>query len=154
MLTHDRVIVVGGGPVGLTAAYLLAAKNVPVTVLEREERVLPDYRSSTFHAGTMDLFEGTGITEALLVMGIQCPTVQYRSWTDGKIAEFDHAVIKDDTNYPYRLQCEQYKLAGWLYDQLSETSGVDLLYGHEVTGFDQDDNGVTVTATVPMVRPP
>jgi len=149
MQTHDRVAIVGGGPVGLTAAWLLAAKGVPVTVFEREERVLPDYRASTFHPGTMDLFEGTGITEALLEMGIQCPTVQYRSWTDGKIAEFDHDVIKDDTAYPFRLQCEQYKLAGWLYDLLSATPGVDLLFGHGVTGLDEDESGVTITADGP-----
>ncbi|MBT5051316.1 MAG: NAD-binding protein [Rhodospirillaceae bacterium] len=145
----ERVIVAGGGPVGLTAAYLLATKGVKVTVFEREERVLPDYRASTFHPATMDLFEGTGISEALLEMGIQCPTVQYRSWTDGKIAEFDHSVIKDDTGYPFRLQCEQYKLAGWLYDRMVEMDGVDLLYSHEVIGFDQDDEGVSVRATGP-----
>ncbi len=35
----DRVIVVGAGPAGLTAAYLLAKKGVPVTVLEAEDVV-------------------------------------------------------------------------------------------------------------------
>lgn len=149
MPRYDRIAIAGGGPVGLTAAYLLAAEGVPVTVFERDERVLPDYRASTFHPATMDLFEGTGISEALLEMGIQCPTVQYRSWTHGKIAEFDHAVIKGDTGHPYRLQCEQYKLAGWLHDQMADMEGVDLLYSHEVTGVDQDDHGVTVRSKGP-----
>jgi 3-(3-hydroxy-phenyl)propionate hydroxylase len=146
MAKTDPVAIVGGGPVGLTAAYLLAAKGVPVAVFEREESVQEDYRASTFHAATLDLLEGTGITEALVEMGIQCPIVQFRSWDEGKIAEFDHAVLKDDTAYPYRLQCEQYKLGQWLFAKLSETPGVDLHFGHEVTGFKQDEDGVTVTA--------
>ena len=33
--SDDRVIVVGAGPVGCTAALLLADQGVPVTLLER-----------------------------------------------------------------------------------------------------------------------
>lgn len=146
MVKADRVAIVGGGPVGLTAAYLLAAKGVPVAVFERAECVQEDYRASTFHAATLDLLEGTGITEALMEMGIQCPIVQFRSWEEGRIAEFDHAVLKNDTGYPFRLQCEQYKLAQWLFDALSKTQGVELYYGHDVTGFEQDEDGVSVSA--------
>ena len=57
------VAIIGGGSAGLVTAHLLDGVH-EVTVFEREERVLPDYRASTFHPATMDLFEGTGISEA------------------------------------------------------------------------------------------
>ena len=52
----DRVVVVGAGPAGLTAAYLLAKKGVPVTVLEAEDVVggisqTAEYRGYRFDIG-------------------------------------------------------------------------------------------------------
>ncbi len=82
-------------------------------------------------------------------MGIPCPIVQYRDWQAGKIAEFDHGVLAKDTRHPYRLQCEQYKLAQWLHGELSRLPGVELLYGHAVTALDQDEDKVTLTLAGP-----
>lgn len=141
----DRIAIVGGGPVGLTAAFLLARAGLPVTLFERETEVLKDYRASTFHPPTLDLLEDTGISDALVRMGIKCPIVQYRSWAEGKIAEFDHGLLKNDTRHPYRLQCEQYKLSGHLFEMLSKIPGVELRYGSEVTALDQDEDAVTLT---------
>jgi len=41
-----RVIVVGGGPVGLTAAHILASAGVDFVVLERYHTVTPDVGAS------------------------------------------------------------------------------------------------------------
>jgi 3-(3-hydroxy-phenyl)propionate hydroxylase len=146
MAKHDRVVVVGAGPVGSLAAFLLARAGIPVTLLEAEAALVIDYRASTIHPPTLDLLDECGVSAALVQMGLIAPVMQYRDRRDGKIAEFDLTQLKNDTRHPYRLQCEQFKLVGWLYEQFAKMPNVELLLSHRVTALTQDDDGVRVTA--------
>src|SRR5690349_22331274 len=115
-------------------------------MIERASDVVLDYRASTFHPPTLDLLEESGITAALVEMGLVCPTVQIRDREIGKVAEFDVTRLKNETRHPYRLQCEQFKLVGHVYRELAKIPGVDLRFGHELVAIDQNDDEVTVTA--------
>jgi 2-octaprenyl-6-methoxyphenol hydroxylase len=58
--TNCEVIVVGGGPVGLTAAIALAAAGVE-TVLVARKQTAPDHRTSALLAGSVTALETLGV---------------------------------------------------------------------------------------------
>ena len=49
--TNTRVLCIGGGPAGLTAAYLLSKKGIPVTVLEADPIYLGGISRTVSHNG-------------------------------------------------------------------------------------------------------
>jgi 3-(3-hydroxy-phenyl)propionate hydroxylase len=60
----------------------------------------------------------------------------------GERALFDLGVLRDDTPYPFRLQCEQRILCDILERSLA--GAVDIRRGSAVVSFDQDEKSVTV----------
>src|SRR5581483_12207775 len=110
MREHDRILIVGAGPVGLVAAAHLARAGVPVTVFEQGPDLSEESRASTFHPPTLDMLDAIGAAEPLIAQGLKAPAFQYRSKKHGLLAQFDFAAIADTTAHPYRLQCEQSKL--------------------------------------------
>ena len=143
-MTDKRVIIVGAGPSGLTAALFLTRAGIPVTVLESRTEIYEDPRAATFHPPTMEMFEASGVTQRLHDLGIVCPQWQFRGRDEGIIAEFDLGLIANVTRYPYRLQCEQHKLVAILTDILLKDSHFTVHYGAEVADVKQDASGVTV----------
>ena len=143
-MTVDRVIVVGAGPVGLTASMLLAEQDIPVLILEVDSVISDGLRASTFHPPTLDMLEPYGLTDELIAQGLICPTWQIRMHATGEKAVFDLSLISDATAHPYRLQCEQAKLCRLLADRFSDDDRIDIQYSTKVTGISQTDETVEV----------
>ncbi len=136
------VLIVGGGPVGLTAAQCLAAADIPVIVFEADAAISEDLRASTFHPPTLDMLDRFGLGTALVAQGLVTPSWQVRLHETGERAVFDLSLLRDDTNHPYRLQCEQQKLQFLLLDSLAQHPHADIRFDSPVDLVGQDADGV------------
>jgi 3-(3-hydroxy-phenyl)propionate hydroxylase len=141
-----HVVIAGAGPVGLTLALLLGAKDISVTVLEAEEKISEELRASTFHPPTLDMLAPYGITDRMLEQGLVCPTWQVRLHPSGTRAVFDLSVLKGETDYPYRLQCEQSKYCQIVFAALGAFPNVETLFSTAGTTIQQSADAVEVEA--------
>jgi len=78
--------------------------------------------------------------------------MQYRDQKEGKIVEFDFSLLKNDSRHPFRVQCEQFKLAEWLAETVDKLPNAEVLFSHKLVGFTQDDSGVNATIDSPDGR--
>jgi 2-polyprenyl-6-methoxyphenol hydroxylase-like FAD-dependent oxidoreductase len=148
-MSEPTVVVAGAGPVGLTAALVLASRGVAVTVLEAEQGISEELRASTFHPPTLDMLAPYGVTARMLEAGLICPTWQIRMHPSGDRAVFDLAVLAGETDHPYRLQCEQSKYCKFVGAALDPLSSVNVRFSTAVTDVQQTDDAVTVRTSSP-----
>ena len=138
-----HVLIAGGGPVGLVSALVLGQAGVSVTLVEASAELNRDLRASTFHPPTLDMLAGFGLTSKLVAQGLVARYTQQRDRKDGVIAEFDLDVLKGQTDHPFRLQCEQWKLADLIKQELERLPHVKLLFATRLESVVQTGDKVT-----------
>jgi 2-polyprenyl-6-methoxyphenol hydroxylase-like FAD-dependent oxidoreductase len=149
-LEQRRVLIAGGGPVGLLSALLLGRQGLPVRLFDVNESPQVDPRAATTHPATLDLLAEDGLAEEMARVGLVAPIFQFWDRPSGeKIAEFDHAVLKADTRHPFVVQCEQFKTAKLILERLSKLPNVEVLFGHEVVDVTQTNASISADVRGP-----
>jgi len=146
----QQVLIAGGGPVGLLCAWLLGRRGVPVILFDENTTLQADPRAATTHPATLDLLEDDGLADDMARVGLIAPIFQFWDRPTGElVAEFDHAILKNDTRHPFVVQCEQFKTAKLLLERLRAFANVDVLFDHEVIGVSQTADSVSVEVRGP-----
>jgi 2-polyprenyl-6-methoxyphenol hydroxylase-like FAD-dependent oxidoreductase len=137
-----EVIVVGAGPVGLALAVDLALAGVRARVLERRPHPGRGSRAMVLHARTLELFDMRGRADSFVAAGFHSAYSPYGS--DRARVAFGRLASR----FPYQLVIPQTATEDLLREWFVELGG-EVDYGSEVTGLEQDADGVTVTVGGP-----
>jgi 3-(3-hydroxy-phenyl)propionate hydroxylase len=139
------ILIAGGGPVGVIAALALARQGLPVRVFEAEAKVNDMPRAATTHAATLEMLDDLGLADEVIRRGLVEPL--FRTWdrlTGKLVAEFDFGLLKNDTRYPFAVQCEQHKLAGIAIERLRAFPHASVEFQTRVRSLSQSADGVVV----------
>lgn len=120
--TDAQVLVVGAGPVGMTAALALAHAGVPTHLVEAEPHGAQHASlACTLHPPTLAILAGLGVE--LAGRGHRADAIRHLDAVDGTEARFDLGELSDDTAFPYRLHLPQAELGELLRTAMTRTTG-------------------------------
>ncbi|MGV0813148.1 NAD(P)/FAD-dependent oxidoreductase [Mycolicibacterium boenickei] len=114
------ILIVGAGPVGLTAAIVLTKQGHDVTVVDRQAEGTNTSRAAVVHPHTLELLEPYGVVDELVARGVHTPTFTIRDRDDLLIAVPFNEL---PTRYPYTLMISQADTEAFLLNRLEELGG-------------------------------
>ena len=141
------VVVVGAGPVGLTAAIDFAQHGIPVVVLDEDSTVSVGSRAICYAKRALEILDRLGCAQPIVDKGI--------GWNVGKVFFRDELVYRFDLlpepghRRPAFVNLQQYWLEEYLVDRAGKMDGVELRWENKVVGVAPHDDRVLVTVATP-----
>ncbi|MBO6561175.1 MAG: FAD-dependent oxidoreductase [Nisaea sp.] len=145
------VVVVGAGPVGLALAVDLALKDVPVLVLDDNDKVSHGSRAICFSKRTLEILDRLGCGQPLVEKGV--------TWNKGKVF-FDERQVYEFNLLPEAghrrpafINLQQYHFEVGLLERLRELQAegkpVEIRGRNRVTHVEKDASGARLTIETP-----
>jgi 3-(3-hydroxy-phenyl)propionate hydroxylase len=141
------VLVVGAGPCGVTLANLLGVYGVRTVVIDRDVDILEFPRAVGIDDESLRTFQAVGVVHELLADIIQNTPIRYHTSWGRCFAHVKPSV--QPFGWPRRNNFLQPLFEATLRRSMSGFDHVDVRYGHELVGFDQDGDGVTAEVIGP-----
>jgi 3-(3-hydroxy-phenyl)propionate hydroxylase len=141
------VVVVGAGPVGLTAALDLAQRGVDAIILDDSDRIGEGSRGICYAKRTLEIWDRLGVGMDLVGRGV--------TWRLGKVYRGDDMVYafdllpEDGHKMPAFINMQQYAVEKALVDRALQCPAIDLRWRNRVIGLAQRNDSVRLTIETP-----
>jgi putative polyketide hydroxylase len=151
--SETPVLIVGGGPTGLAASLTLSNLGVPSLLVNRYPGTLEHPKAVAIMQRTSELLRQWGAEEEVRRRGVPrefCERIVWTTTLSGEELARTETIEPDDRapqpQSPVTgLRCPQNVTESALRTRAETHEIADLHYGFEMTGFEQDDDGVTAT---------
>ena len=145
------VVVVGAGPAGLAAAIDLARRDIPVVLLDENDRVSYGSRAICFAKRALEILDRLGCGDEIVDHGVTWSRGRV-FFRDRRIYEFD-LLAEEGHRRPAFINLQQYRLEELLVRRLrdlqSEGRPVELRGGSRVTKVEPAADRVLLTVETP-----
>ena len=143
------VVIVGGGPVGLTAALGLATNGVPSVLVEADDSVCFGSRAICISRRSLEIEERLGALPGFLEKGLP--------WTGGRSfyrdTEVLHFKMPQDENQklPPMVNLAQYHIEQFLLNTAEqEAELIDIRWQTKLVGINARADGATLSVSTPQ----
>jgi 3-(3-hydroxy-phenyl)propionate hydroxylase len=141
------VVIIGAGPIGLTAALECAARGIPAVVLDDNDTVSIGSRAVCYAKRPLEIWDRLGVGEGMVEQGVR--------WQVGKVFFQSDLVYTFDLlpeaghKMPAMINLQQYHLEERLVAACGQAPGVDLRWKHKLISLQQHAEHATLTVETP-----
>jgi 3-(3-hydroxy-phenyl)propionate hydroxylase len=147
---HHKVVIVGAGLVGLTAAIDLGMRGIPVVVIDEDNTVSLGSRSICQAKRTLEIWDRLGCAAPMLARGI--------TWQKGKVFFRDRMVYQFDLQpegghrFPAFINLQQYWVEQYLVERAQTLANVELRWKSKLVALTRHDDRVDIEIETPDGR--
>ncbi|MDF3075182.1 MAG: FAD-dependent oxidoreductase [Alphaproteobacteria bacterium] len=141
------VVIVGAGPVGLTAALDLALRGQQVIVLDEDNTVSVGSRAICWAQRTLEIWDRLGVAQRMLDKGVL--------WDTGKLYVGERLIYQFQMQsqahqrFPAFINLQQYYVEQYLVERCADFPAIDLRWKNKLVGIEQDGDEVRLKIETP-----
>lgn len=143
------VLIVGGGPVGVTLALLLAQEGVRAIIAEKSADIYPLPRAAHIDHEIVRIFQALGVADEIMATSRTADRYDFLNAAGEVLMRFEMDAARTPSGWPASNMIHQPSVEAALRRKLSAVGNADLRSNWTFERFQPSDNGIAADFSTP-----